>query len=511
MILLWLILLPLAGGLAAWAASRWSQSLARWLALAAPAATAVLMLAAWAPQLASAPLGRGGAWMTELHLPWAPSWGAGIDLAIDPLSWLLILLTNVLSIMAVAASWTGIRVRVGFFHFNLLWLIAAMTGIFLATDLLLFYVLWEVILIPLYFLIGLWGHEHRIRASIKFFIFTQASGLLMLVAILALYFIHGRATGVYTFAYGQLLGTPMTSVEAWWIMLGFFVAFAVKLPAVGVHSWLPDAHTQAPVAGSVDLAGLVLKVGAYGMLRFVTPLFPQQAMEFAPVAMAIGVAGILYGAMMAFSQSDLKRLVAYSSISHMGFVLLGAFASSELALLGVVVVMIAHGISTGALFILVGQIAERTGTRDMRLLGGLWSAMPRISGVMMLFALASLGLPGLGNFVGEFLVLLGAFGTSPVLAVLGAGGLVASVIYALWIVQRALHGPRKELVPLADMNAREGLVAGSLIAMIVALGLYPQPLLDAARPSVAALLEATAAPVAGPPAPAAPPASEGGP
>jgi NADH-quinone oxidoreductase subunit M len=339
----------------------------------------------------------------------------------------------------------------------------------------------------MYFLIAIFGHERRVYASVKFFIFTQLSGLLMLLAILGLYFIHGRNTGVYTFNYLQLLGTAMSSSAALWLMLGFLIAFLVKLPAVPVHTWLPDAHTEAPTAGSVVLAGLLLKTGAYGLLRFVVPLFPQAALDFRPVAMVLAVIGILYGALMAFAQTDLKRLVAYTSISHMGFVLLGVFAWNDLALQGTVMQMLCHGISTGALFILVGALQERIHTREMGRMGGLWATAPRMGGVGMVFALASLGLPGLGNFVGEFLILLGAYQVSVSLTVLAAVGLVSAAVYSLWMVQKTFHGLRQEEQKFADLSAREMAVFAVLIATIVWMGLYPQPLLKTAKPALEAL------------------------
>jgi NADH-quinone oxidoreductase subunit M len=360
--------------------------------------------------------------------------------------------------------------------------LAGINGVFLALDLFLFYFFWEVMLVPMYFLIGIWGHEQRIYAAIKFFLFTLASGLLMLLAILGVYVIHGRTTGVWTFDFPQLLGTSFDPHVAMWLMLGFFVGFAVKLPAVPFHNWLPDAHTEAPTAGSVILAGLLLKTGAYGLIRFVVPLFPAAVERFAPVAMTLGVIGIVYGALVAFSQTDLKRLVAYTSVSHMGFVLLGIFAWNELALQGTVMQMICHGISTGALFILVGMLYERIHTRDMGSMGGLWTAVPRMGAMAMVFAMASLGLPGLGNFVGEFLVLFGAFRAHIPLAIIATVGVVFATIYSLWIVQRAFHGPRPDEKVLPDLTARETLVLAVLVMAIVWLGLFPQPVFDTARP-----------------------------
>jgi NADH-quinone oxidoreductase subunit M len=336
----------------------------------------------------------------------------------------------------------------------------------------------------MYFIIAIWGHENRIYAAIKFFLFTQISGLLMLLAIIGLYFVHGQNTGVYTFDYQQLLGTSMSETTAMWLMLGFLVAFLVKLPALPVHTWLPDAHTEAPTPGSVILAGLLLKTGAYGLLRFVVPLFPGAAFNFAPVAILLAIVGILYGALLAFSQTDLKRLVAYTSVSHMGFVLLGVFIWNELALQGVVLQILCHGISTGALFILVGAIQERTQTRDMRRMGGLWATLPRLAGVTMIFALASLGLPGLGNFVSEILILFGTYHDSALAAILATLGLISATIYALWMIQAAFHGPNKENWKLPDLSGRETAVMGVMIAAILWLGLYPQPVFKTISPAL---------------------------
>jgi NADH-quinone oxidoreductase subunit M len=340
-----------------------------------------------------------------------------------------------------------------------------------------------MMLIPMSFLIGIWGHENRANAAIKFFIFTQASGLLMLVAIVALVAIHHQHTGVYTFNYTQLLGTPLSASAAMWLMLGFFVAFAVKLPVVPLHTWLPEAHTQAPTAGSVILAGLLLKTGAYGLLRFVVPFFPEAAQRFAPVAMVLGVIGIVYGAIVAFAQTDIKRLVAYTSVSHMGFVLLGIFAWQTLALQGAVMQMICHGLSTGALFILAGALQHRLHTRDMGRMGGLWATLPRMGGIGVFLAMASLGLPGLGNFVAEFLILIGAFQEHAVLAIVATVGLVTATLYALRMVQRTFYGPPSAGEQrLPDFSMREMAIMGIMVASLVGLGLYPQPVLDTAEP-----------------------------
>ena len=387
--------------------------------------------------------------------------------------------------MAVLASWTEIREKVGFFHFNLMWVLAGIVGVFLAVDLFLFYFAWELMLIPMYFLIVIWGHERRVYAAVKFFLFTQCSGLLMLIAILALYFIHHQATGVYTFEYSKLLGTQLGSGAELWIMLGFFVAFAVKLPVVPLHTWLPDAHTEAPTAGSVILAGLLLKTGAYGLLRFVIPLFPHAAHEFTPVALVLAVIGIIYGAVMAFSQTDLKRLVAYTSVSHLGFVLLGIFSWNQLALQGAIMTMICHGLSTGGLFILVGGLQERIHTRDLGKMGGLWTVAPRLSGAALFFSLASLGLPGIGDFVGEFLVLLGSYRISvPHHGDCESWRSGVNFLCAAHGAARFPGSQHAELGKFFDLTPREGLMIATMIVGLLWLGFYPQPVFNTFGPAL---------------------------
>ncbi len=478
MILSAILFWPLAAGLLAWLSERWGEAWPRRIAAAGLVVhlAAVAALWIWSP--------GGDPWYLEVNVPWIPELGISYHLALDGLSLLLILLTSFLGLMAVLSSWADAPRHPGFFHLNLLWILSALVGAFLALDLALFYLFWEMMLVPLYFLIGIWGYERRMYATLKFFLFTQAGSLLLLVAILALYFFHGQATGAYTFDYLELLGTALPPGAAPLLMLGFFAAFAVKLPAVPLHTWLPDAHTEAPTAGSVVLAGLVLKVAAYGFIRFLVPLFPEAARDMAPVAMGLGVVGILYGGLMASGQRDLKRLVAYTSVSHMGFVLLGIFAWNSLALQGAVVIILAHGLSTGALFILVGDLYRRTHTRSLEELGGLWDTVPRMGGAGLFFALASLGLPGLGNFVGEFLVLLGAYRVSPPLAALAAVGFVVSTVYSLRLVQRTFFGPNERGWQLPDLGARESSILAALIALVLWLGLYPQPFLDTAAPAL---------------------------
>ena len=488
MTLVLLILVPLVGGAVAWLAGRRSAALCRWLSLSVTVVELVLVLGLWVRHFGALEFGSDGPWLEIFERAWIPKLGISFILAIDGLSLLMVVLTAFIGVMAVLVSWREINERVGIYFACLLWVLAGITGVFMALDLFCFYFFWEVMLIPMYFLIGVWGHERRIYAAVKFFIFTLAGGLLTLVSILALYFIHGAETGVYTFDYTELLGTPMGSPAAFWIMLGFFVAFAVKLPAVPIHNWLPDAHTEAPTAGSLILAALLLKTGAYGLIRFVIPLFPDQSAAMAPWALRLGVLGIIYGAILAFAQTDLKRLVAYTSVSHMGFVLIGVYSWNELALQGTVMQMICHGISTGALFMIVGMLYSRIHTRDVTKMGGLWTSIPQLGGVAMIFAMASLGLPATGNFVGEFLVIFGVFQISLPVAVAALFGIVAATVYSLRIIQATFHGPAVTPWEIDDMSRMEMLMMAPMIIAIIWLGLWPSTVIETFEPTLRVLL-----------------------
>src|SRR5260221_237382 len=482
MILVVFIALLMIGGILAWITSKWNSVLSRWISLGALIINLLLAISIWIQK----PTIESSNWLVQFSTKWIPSLGVNFSLALDGLSLLMVLLTFFLGIFAVLISWNEIQERVGFFHFNLLWVLAGITGVFLTMDLFLFYFFWEVMLIPMYFLIGIWGHENRRYAAYKFFIFTQASGLLMLLSILSLYFIHGRATGTFTFDYFQLLNTEMSAGTARWLMLGFLAAFIVKLPVVPFHTWLPDAHSQAPTAGSLILAGLLLKTGAYGLIRFVLPLFPSAAVELAPWAMLFGVIGILYGASLAFAQTDLKRLVAYTSVSHMGFVIFGVFAFNELAMQGVVMQMITHGISTGALFVLAGTIYERIHTREITSMGGFWNKAPFMGTVGLVFVLASLGLPGLGNFVAEFLTLIGAWQANQVLTIFATIGVVAATAYSLRIMQKVFLGNFTSDKIISDLSLREKIIMVPLVVAIVWLGVFPQPVMNAVKQMISA-------------------------
>ncbi|MEH6626803.1 MAG: NADH-quinone oxidoreductase subunit M [Motiliproteus sp.] len=476
------ILLLIAGGLA-WFYGNRNPNHARWIAVASLGCLLLFMIPLLSQALSS-PLHYGAeiSWLAYQQHEWIPRFGISFIMALDGLSLLLVLLTLLLGLIAVAASWNEITERVGFFYFNLLWSLAGVLGVFMALDLFLFFFFWEMMLIPMYFLIGIWGHEDRKYAAIKFFIFTQVSSLLMLVSMLALAYLHQQQTGQYSFSYFDLIGTGDQSEFGVWLMLGFFIAFVVKLPAFPFHTWLPDAHTQAPTGGSIILAGVLLKTGAYGLIRFLIPLFPDSLNYFAPYAMTIGVVGILYTAVVAFAQTDLKRLIAYTSISHMGFVLLGVYAWNELALQGAAMQMLTHGLSAAALFMIAGSIQHRIHTRNLNEMGGFWASVPRIGCITLFFAMASLGMPGLGNFVAEFLVLAGSFQVSVPMTLIATLGLVTAAVYSLIIIQKAFHGRQTDHHDMADFDHREMSAMAVMIIGLLWMGLYPQTFLDTLSP-----------------------------
>jgi NADH-quinone oxidoreductase subunit M len=419
-------------------------------------------------------------------------WNIYYYLGVDGLSILLVLLTAFLTPISILSTWTAVEDRVKDFMIFFLLLEVGMTGVFLAQDLFLFYIFWEFTLVPMYFLIGVWGGPRRIYAAIKFFLYTMAGSILMLVAILWLG-INGK-----TFSVPDLIvagGIP-ANIQ-WWLFLAFTAAFAIKVPMWPLHSWLPDAHVEAPTAGSVILAGVLLKMGTYGFLRFNIPLFPNAAIQAAPWIALFAVIGIIYGAAVSFAQSDVKKLVAYSSVSHLGFVMLGLFALNSVGVSGAILQMINHGISTGALFLLVGMIYEQTHTREMKVYGGLWKITPVFGTLMLITALSSMGLPGLNGFVGEFTILLGAFGSkaigSPWYAGVAALGVIMAAVYMLYMFQKMFLGPAGEVThhhDLKDLNWREIVTVVPLVVFMFWIGLYPKPFFDILAPAVEKLLSA---------------------
>ena len=421
-------------------------------------------------------------WQASVDAQWIPTWGVRFTLGIDGIALMMILLTTFIMPLSVLGSWTSIRTKVRSYYALLLVLTSGMLGVFMARDLFLFYVMWDVMLVPMYFIIGIWGGERRIYASIKFFIYTFLPSLLMLVAIIYLGLHMRTATGTPDFSYDHLLMSSTASARAaLWLFAAFSFAFAVKVPMFPFHTWLPDAHVEAPTAGSVILAGIMLKMGTYGFLRFALPLFPGAAMNptVRLVILVLAVIGIIYGALVAMVQPDFKKLVAYSSVSHLGFVMLGIFALTLQSVQGALMVMINHGISTGALFLLVGIIYERRHTRLIDAYGGIARVVPMFAAALTFVSLSSIGLPGTNGFVGEFLVLLGAFRTYPVLAVIATTGVIFAAAYLLWAIQRILFNPldKAENTHVPDLNKRELALLVPLIAAIIWLGVYPAPVL----------------------------------
>jgi NADH-quinone oxidoreductase subunit M len=470
-----ILFLPLFGSLWALAAGR-RPELCRWISLGFALADLALIILLFFLGLTPR-TGPTGTWLLSENYAWIPSLGINYSLGLDGVSLLLMLLTAGLTVLCVLVSWKAVKTRVGSYHFFLLFIETGILGVFLATDLFLFYLFWEVQLLPMFFLVGLWGHHDRIKATIKFILFTVSGSLLMLLALIGLYLIHAWTTGVYTFTINQLLHTPMSKTTEIWLFAAFLLAFGIKIPVIPVHTWLPDTHTEAPTAGSVILAGLLLKTGTYAVLRIGFPLFPMATKMAVPVILGLGLGGLFYASWIALAQTDLKRLVAYSSIAHMGLIVIGLAVWSVITLNGAILQMLNHGISTSALFILVGILDERIDSREFADMGGIWARMPVFSAFFLFFAMSALGLPGLNNFVGEILILIGTFQSRPVVAILGFAGLLLGLVYVVRMVQDAIFGkPRKEH-KLWDLNFREGLVLGVLALTVLFMGLHPGPVL----------------------------------
>ncbi len=428
--------------------------------------------------LFSIPGNTSGEWLRVEDYAWIPSLGIRYTLSLDGLSLILLLLTSFLGVLSTLVSWRQIREKERSYYFFLLLIITGIQGIFLATDLFLFYFFWEIQIIPMFFLVGIWGHEERMRTSMKFIIFTMTGSLFMLIAIIGLYVIHGSQTGVYTFALSSLMKTSLSPGAQGWLFSAFMLAFVIKIPLVPLHTWLPDTHTQAPTAGSVILAGLLLKTGVYGVIRFAIPLFPLAFKASVPLLMILGLAGLFYASWIALSQTDIKRLIAYSSVGHMGLLVLGLAAFNAVSLSGSLLQVINHGISTSALFIMAGMLNERIGSREFRDFGGLWKQMPVFGAFFLFFSMASLGLPGLNNFVGEILILIGTYRVYPVFAAIGFAGLLFGVIYVLRMVRDSLFGELKgDTALLYDVKPGEVLVLGVLAIGVLFMGLHPQPVI----------------------------------
>jgi NADH-quinone oxidoreductase subunit M len=476
--------LPLAGAVVIAFLGRNRTAMARWVALA----TSLLIFLLSLQLFFSFSPAQSGMQFVEQH-PWILVPPINYHLGVDGLSVMLILLTSFLTPLGVLVSWTSISRRVKEFFIFLLALETGMIGVFASLDLILFFLFWEVMLIPMYFLIGVWGHERRIYAAVKFILYTMLGSALMLVGILYLY----NLTGTFDLPriLDHLSDTQLLTPRAErWLFLAFFVAFAIKVPLFPFHTWLPDAHVEAPTAGSVILAGVLLKMGTYGLLRFCLPLFPQASREFAPFVIILAIVGIIYGALVAMVQPDLKKLVAYSSVAHLGFCVLGIFVFNIQGIEGSIYQMFNHGVSTGALFILVGLLYDRRHTRLISEFGGLATSLPVYSTFFLIVTLSSLGLPMLNGFVGEFLIVVGAYQRRALYAALAAVGVVLAAVYLLWMYQRVFYGEirNEKNRNLPDCNAREKLLLAVVVAVILAMGVYPQPFLRRMDRSVAAVL-----------------------
>jgi len=476
-----LLVLPLVGALAVLAAP---EARARHIALAVALAEFVVSLGLWwafDPGLASMQF--------RFWAPWIPAFGIAYHVGLDGISLFMVLLTTFTMPLAILGSFRYITQRERGFYALMLVLTTGMIGVFVALDLFLFYVFWEIMLIPMYFIIGIWGGGRRLYAAIKFFLYTFVGSLLMLVAILVMYVVVGRETGTFSFDYAFLL-THAGLLRPWglWLFLAFALAFAIKVPVFPFHTWLPDAHVEAPTAGSVVLAGILLTMGTYGFLRFAVPFFPEAAVapQVTSAVVILAVVGIVYGALVAMVQPDFKKLIAYSSVSHLGFVMLGIWALTTQSVTGAILIMINHGISTGALFLLVGMMYERRHSRMIADYGGLAAVMPAFAAVLTLVSLSSIGLPGTNGFVGEFLVLLGAFRTQPVAAAIATSGVIFAAAYLLWALQRIIYQrldkPENEGLP--DLTRREYAILVPIIVMILWIGVYPKPFLHRIEQSV---------------------------
>ncbi len=424
--------------------------------------------------------------LVERHA-WIPEFGIDYHVGIDGISLMLVVLTGFLTPIALLSSWGSVEKHVKEFSIFMLALEAAMIGVFVSLDLFLFYIFWDAMLIPMYFLIGIWGYDQRVYAAVKFMLYTMAGSVLMLVAILGLAYLHSEATGSYSFDLLKLQAMDIAPHTQFWFFLAFALAFAIKVPLFPFHTWLPDAHVQAPTAGSVILAGVLLKMGTYGFVRFAFPLFPDAAVYFAPLLALLAVIGIVYGALVAMVQPDLKKLVAYSSVSHLGFVVLGISAMNVNGWQGAVYQMLAHGVSTGGLFLLVGMLSDRRHTRQISEFGGLKHVMPRLTAVFLVITLSSIGLPGLNGFIGEFLIMLGAFRWDPRFVAVAGTGVILSAVYMLWMFQRVYYGPvtnpKNEALP--DVTVREWCAIVPLVAAAVLMGVLPNLFIAPTGPSIA--------------------------
>jgi NADH-quinone oxidoreductase subunit M len=464
------------------------DGLIRNLAFAVSMVTFAVTLLLWASFDTSA---AAPAFQFVERYPWIPAFGIDYYVGIDGLSLMLLVLTGFLTPIALLSSWEGIETKVKEFSIFMLLLEASMIGVFSALDIFLFYIFWDFVLIPMYFLIGIWGYDQRIYAAIKFILYTMAGSVLMLIAIIGLSWVHQSMTGEYSFDLLRLYELTIPAGTQYWFFLAFTLAFIIKVPLFPFHTWLPDAHVQAPTAGSVILAGVMLKMGGYGLIRLAFPLFPEAALYFAPLLATLAVIAIVYGALVAMVQPDMKKLVAYSSVSHMGFVILGIAAFNMQGLQGASYQMLAHGVSTGALFCIVGMLSDRRHTRLIAEFGGLKSVMPKLTAAMLIITLSSIGLPGMNGFIGEFLIMLGAFKWDPKFVVVAALGVILSAVYMLWMFQRVFYGKvtNDHNKGLPDLSFREWAIIGPLAAAAIGMGVVPNVFLKPMEPAVQRIVD----------------------
>jgi NADH-quinone oxidoreductase subunit M len=472
---------PLVGALLILLMSKQNENAIRWIANITAFIGFVISVPLWFwynPQ--------GPEFQFQEHLPWIPSIGAEYFIGIDGLSTLLILLTTMMGFIAILSSWNAITERVKEYYIFLLVLQTGMLGAFMALDFMLFFLFWEVMLVPMYFLIGIWGSANRLYSAIKFFLYTLVGSVIMLLGILALYFAYHAQTGVYTFDITQFQKFGFDTSLQWWVFLAFFCGFAVKVPMFPLHTWLPDAHTDAPTAGSVILAAVMLKMGTYGFLRFSLPILPDGTRAFVPMMILLSIIGIVYGALVALAQKDWKRLVAYSSVSHMAMVMIGMFALNPVGLTGSIIQQLNHGISTGGLFLLVGVVYERRHTREISEYGGLSKVMPVYAAIFLVMTMSSIGLPTLNGFIGELLILQGVFVANKTWAAFAGSGVVLGAAYMLYLYQRTMFGkvenPKNER--LLDLSHREFATFAPLLVLAVWMGIYPAPFLRRLETSV---------------------------
>ncbi|HUX14108.1 MAG TPA: NADH-quinone oxidoreductase subunit M [Spirochaetia bacterium] len=494
MSLIYVILLPLAGGILAALIAPRSRFLAHGVMLLSLAAMGVVVaidLGTHAEAMAAAGASAGALhYLVEVSATWIPSLGISFHLGADGLSFVLLGLTVVLGLIALVSSWRSSYENEGFYLLNIGLVLAGVAGVFTAADLILFFLFWELMIVPMYFLISAWGGTGRERAAMKFFLFTQASGLLMLLSMIGLYLAHGSATGTYTFDLVSLSGwTAGGAAPALILFLGFVTAFGVKLAVVPAHAWAPDAYAEAPTAGSILLSGLLLKSGAYGLLRFSITLFPEEARRIAPVMLVLGVVTILYGGILAIRQNDVKRIIAYSSIGHMGYLTLGVFSWTTLGYTGAIVMILSHGFTTSALFFVAGAMQDRLSTRDIREMGGLRKAAPRLAGLGTAFLIFALALPGTGNFLAEFLVIAGVFQMNVPIAVLAVAGSILSVVYALRAIHLMFDGARTDTAPVEELRRHESIALAALALLVLWIGLIPGPIIKATAPAAASHLQ----------------------